>query len=128
MKMKVLNPQCRHRLYRDTEIAAIKHLADWLLRAGFTVEMGVDINVERFWLRAVFHRTLHCREDILVRASIRPHREGSGLWVTGFIEWGPTGRPVNLSFDGQDYMFMHDDAEGLVRFAEWFDENRYANS
>lgn len=125
MATTVLNPRGWYTLYRDTEIAALKHLADWLLRAGFTVSMGLD--AERFWLTACFKRTAHGREDILVRASIRPHRESSGLWVTVFIEMGGKGRPVNLSFDGQDYMFMHDDAEGLVRFAEWFDENRYVN-
>lgn len=121
MATKVLNPQGWYRLYRDTEIAAIKHLADWLLRAGFTVGMGLD--VERFWLTAVFERTPHFREDILVRASIRPHREGSGVWVTVRTQNGDE-QPVTLSFDGQDYMFMHDEAEGMVRFAEWFDEKR----
>lgn len=86
----------------------------------------MGLNVEKFWLTAVFKRTSHFREDILVRASIRPHREGSGLWVTVCTQTGDD-RPVTLSFDGQDYMFMHDSAEGLVRFAEWFDENRYVN-
>lgn len=115
MATKVLNPRGWYRLYRDTEIAALKHLADWLVRAGMTVTLSVD--TKGFRLRAELSGGN--RANIYVRASIKPYRDGSGLIVDA-----DCGSPFSRKmFDGQDYMFMHDDAEGMVRLAAWFDEN-----
>lgn len=81
--------------YRDTEIAAVKHLADWAVRKGMAVN----------WIGICFTAKL---DNLELRVVIRPGREADGLWVTAVL---PTGRRI---FDGQDYMFMHDEAAGIV--------------
>lgn len=120
MATQVLNPRGWYRLYRDTEIAALKHLADWLVRAGFTISMGLE--AKQFWMIGELQRV--GRESIRIRATIRPYRDGSGLWVTVYAK----ELPSTLSFDGQDYRFMHDEADGIVALSEWLEESRYANS
>jgi hypothetical protein len=110
-----LNPRGYYICYRDTEIAALKHLADWLLREGLEVKMAVGIY--NFELTAIGHGRYAGGEHVKVRASIKPYRDGSGLSVDA--ERGVDERKM---FDGQDYMFLHDDAEGIVRLTKWFDE------
>lgn len=116
MATKTLNPRGYYIHYRDTEVAALKHLADWLMREGLTVTMTVGIR--DFQLTAIGHGRYARGEHVKVRASIRPSRDGSGLFID--VERGVDERKM---FDGQDYMFLHDDAEGIVRIARWFDEN-----
>lgn len=115
MATKVLNPRGWYRHYRDTEIAALKHLVDWLVRAGMTVTLSID----HVSYRATATGSGPRGHEIRIRASIKPYRDGSGLTVDADC------RSLNerKMFDGQDYMFLHDDAEGMARLAAWFDEN-----
>lgn len=83
--------------YRDTEIAAVKHLADWAVRKGMSVS----------WTGICFTAKLE-DHNFELRVVIRPAREADGLFVTVYQ---PTGRKI---LDGQDYMFMHDEAAGIV--------------
>lgn len=118
MTTQTLNTRGWYRHYRDTEIAALKHLADWLVRQGLTVTLSIDAAGMR--MRAAGSSPYNSRgTSVNIRASIKPYRDGSGLIVDADV-----GSLYNRKmFDGQDYMFMHDDAEGMARLAAWFDEN-----
>lgn len=118
MTTQTLNPRGYYIHYRDTEIAALKHLADWLIRQGMSVTLSAGIDAYR--LTATGTGAFNTNgSGVRIRASIKPYRDGSGLTVDADCR-SLFNRKM---FDGQDYMFLHDDAEGIVRLSKWFDEN-----
>jgi hypothetical protein len=93
--------------YRDTEIAALKFIAARCEKHGLDVRWAGRYKVE---VKA---------PHLELRALIRPHREGSGLWITAIDR---DGRKI---FDGQDYSFMSELAPGMVRLEAYLADHGY---
>ena len=87
-------------LYRDTEVAAIKAIRKLCDTHGFTVVRETPGGFEA-----------RCPErHAYVTASIRPRCESDGVWLT------VSSRLGRRILDGQDYMFLHEDAQGVQNF------------
>lgn len=93
--------------YRDTELAALKFIAKRCEKHGLSVQ----------WEAA--NKMLVKADRLELRASIRPYREGDGIWITAVFQ---DGRKI---FDGQDYMFMSEISEGTIRLEAYLADRGY---
>lgn len=86
--------------YRDTEVAAIKAIEKLCVEHGFEV---VKETVNGFEARCPVR-------GAYVMASIRPKRDSDGIYFT------ISSRLGRRFLDGQDYMFLHEEAAGVQNF------------